>query len=817
MKSRWTDLPAIFLAGFATLLFEVTVTKIFEFSLWANYAYLVISTAMFGLGLSGVILIRWPNLLRIRDGRFLPACAALVAVTIVGAFFTLNDVPIHLPDAPGGWGREFLNIACVFCVLGLPFVFFGLVMSFVMEHRGRRANVYYFADLVGAGLGAFALVWLIPLLEPQGLVVVSAMTSLGAAALFLFGPGAGSMRRMAGLAGLAAAAAGILYAAPRAAPFAPLAVHAHKRHYNREAAAGKLEKSGWSALSRVDIAPMGRDLKRVWIAGGVNESSILRFDGNYDRARAQRDRVIAEATVVTDAQVLPHLLKTDHTVCVIGTSGGADSLQALRMGARKVTGIEMDPTIVRFVTEDYRNFDGGLFTDGTNSEIVVDEGRSYLRRAGRSFDVIEQVNNFTPVAFQNGALNLSETYLLTVESFRDFYDHLNPDGLLAISRYGSVRLLSIAVEMFRRMGMKPEEYARHLFVCEGPNWVMNTFMMKKSAFTPEEIDRLFAFFRAGSGNRSVLYAPYRTADLPDLEHNLYYKLATAADPSVYWRQCCFDFSPTTDSRPFFNHMHILGVRDTRRDQMDLLPGETRHVERHNVLGHLVPAGDLPPLLILVESLLLSSVFFGLPLWTKRELRAALRADRRAIGYFACLGAGFIFVEICLIQRLVLFLGAPVYSIATVLSSLLVFAGLGSLASGLLRPTLPTLRLLLGAVAASILVLHFGMGALTNHFLGSPLPVRIVVALLFTGGAGFLMGMPMPTGIRFLKEAGSPIIPWAWATNGFFSVVGSAVSVLLASSFGFPVVFIAAAILYASGSFWLRPLARRSNRAGNVEC
>ncbi|NKB25162.1 MAG: hypothetical protein GKR87_12460 [Kiritimatiellae bacterium] len=107
----------------------------------------------------------------------------------------------------------------------------------------------------------------------------------------------------------------------------------------------------------------------------------------------------------------------------------------------------MDPQIARFVTETYRDYAGNLFQDEKGySELVVDEGRSYLRRTDRTFDVIQQINNFTPIAFQNGALNLSETYLLTVESFQDFYDSLTPEGVFCITRWGVVRLLSTAVE-----------------------------------------------------------------------------------------------------------------------------------------------------------------------------------------------------------------------------------------------------------------------------------------------------------------------------------------------------------------------------------
>ena len=117
-------------------------------------------------------------------------------------------------------------------------------------------------------------------------------------------------------------------------------------------------------------------------------------------------------------------------------------------------------------------------------------------------------------------------------------------------------MASIAIEMFRQMGIPREQYAKHLFVGQGPSWVINTFMLKKSPFTRQEIDDLFRFYNVGHGRR-ILYAPYRTPDLPDLENNLYYKMVTAEDPSRYWRMGCFNFEPPTDNKPFFNRMKVM--------------------------------------------------------------------------------------------------------------------------------------------------------------------------------------------------------------------------------------------------------------------
>jgi len=831
MKVRPLELIALFLLAGTSLLFQVTVTKIFEYSVWANYAYLVISTAMFGLGFSGVLLTRFPNMGKKAPARFLGLFSILCGLGMFAAMMIMNAVPIHLPDAPNGWVSESINVGIVFLALALPFVFFGLVISFLLEVRAERAGTYYFADLIGAGLGCMAMVPLIPIWEPQGLVFFCSLASIAAGFMFWAvkhdGDGGASKKGVL-LGGLIALV--LAFIVPfKGADLVKLKVHVDKREYSQDLANGKIEHYAYSALSRVDIASLQENVKRVWIAGGVNESNIRRFSGNFDRLRGDWTNQYVQAVTHCDVRILPHLSKKDHTVCMIGTSGGDDSNAALRYGAMKVTGVEMDPMIVKFVTETYKDFAGGLFTDGKHSEVVIDEGRSFLRRDTRQFDVIQQVNNFTPIAFQNGALNLSETYLLTVESFQDFWDSLSDDGILSISRWGTYRLLTTAIETLKRQGMTQEQYSQHIVICKGDNWLKHTMLLKKSPWTPEEVDKIETFYKHmsqaslyGQKKRQItisgiLYAPHRTeAQLPAPGKNPYYKVATAEDPSDYYDFGPFNFSPPTDNKPFFNHFKKLGRQDpgryegsnsgafnfaggskkiVGRDGITMLPAEVREIEPPNLVDGRIAKGDLPPIIILLEALFLATLFFGFPLFSKKEIRDQLKGNIKPLWYFACLGLGFIFIEIVLIQQLVKFLGHPVYSISAVIGSLLVFAGLGSLMTSRLNMSFKTVRAILWLTAIGILIMSFLLPIVTEATIQATLPVRLIIAGALVGSIGFLMGMPMPAGIRFLKDSGRPIIPWAWAINGYFTVIGSAISVLLALAFGFAFMFYISAAIY----------------------
>jgi hypothetical protein len=640
---------------------------------------------------------------------------------------------------------------------------------------------------------------LIQYVAPQGLVLLSIILSIVSVPLFFVSSKFATNTVFVWLTcGMAIAAlAGGAFLLPTIGDSVPLTVHVGKRTYKQDLKNNLIESTSWSPLSRVDIAQMSEGAKRVWIAGGVNESSIIKFDGDYEQLRKQRGTVLDAAITVINYQAFPHFFKKDHSVCMIGTSGGADSLYALSLGARHVVGVEMDPGVAAMVLETYHDYAGGLFTDGEYSELVIDEGRSYLRRTDRKFDVIQQVNNFTPIAFMNGALNLSETYLLTVESFQDFYDHLTDDGILSISRYGSFKLLTNAVEMFRRMGVPPEEYSKHFLVVEGPQWVIPTLMMKKSAFTQEEIFSFRDWYYSLGKRRNILYAPYL-----DTADNFYSRVATSADPSEMYRLGSFDLSPATDNKPFFNHVKILGLKDVERNSIPFLPEELKHIESYNVLKNRLPPGDIPVLAVLCIAFVLASIFFGLPMLSQRKLREALKSERKALAYFACLGMGFIFVEVCLIQRFVLFLGQPVYSISIVLCSLLLSAGVGSLLSQRIKPVRNNIITLLLLIALAVLGMHFSIPWLSANFIGYSLPIRMAIALVFIAACGVLMGMPMPIAIRYLTQQQRPIISWGWAINGYFSVIGSALTILVAVNLGFGTVFYFAALCYAVAPFFL---------------
>ena len=170
-----------------------------------------------------------------------------------------------------------------------------------------------------------------------------------------------------------------------------------------------------------------------------------------------------------------------------------------------------------------------------------------------------------------------------------------------------------------------------------------------------------------------------------------------------------------------------------------------------------------------------------------------------IGFFLAIGLGFMLFEISLIQRFVLFLGYPTYSLSVILFSLLIFLGWGSRLSQYLvdrhRPALVG-----GVLAIAVLALFYakGLPLVQDRLLSSPLLVRAAVTSLVLAPLGLVMGIFFPLGIRVASAIHKDWVPWAWGINGCASVTAGILAVVLAMSFGFAFVWALSVAIYALG-------------------
>ncbi len=779
---------AVFLLSVGVLMLQIALNRIFSFTIWHHFAYMSISLALLGFGASGAMLAAFPRLGRRPLSEALPLHCAISAVTALLMLVVTGLVPLH-PHRILQDPVELAKLFLYFSLVSVPFFFAGLAIALALREAGQAVNRLYFWDLVGAGLGCALSVALIDALGPPRVVIAVALLF---AAAGLVAAGAGAGRGRLANAAVAVLLLGVMLPLPGALPFRPSddkPVGAFYRH-------GQMHESVWSSVFRTDVAgwtdsgpPPGR-LHALGLSsryrGEIPPYRAITHDGGawafMYRTPPGSPALEMFRHNITSA---PYRVLERPEVMVIGVGGGVDIVTALENGASRVTGVELDPWTIELIRETYRDFTGGIH-DRPEVRLRASEGRHYARSTDERFDLIQLTGVDTWAALSSVSYVAAEAYLYTVEAYLDFFETLREGGMLSIGTYDSPgdtrhtqRFVALSEAALRRWGVaRPEN---HIAVVLHRSRTVNAVevLTQLRPFTPDQLARLEAFVaREGF---ETWYLPGRARGRNPVIADL---IEATPDQRARSMEAAFlDLRPPSDDWPFFFSFY-----------------KWRHLfDRGGDAGpSLLAMGSILWVVMLGAALLLSALAVAAPLLAGR--RAGARMPRRGgfLLYFACLGVGFIFIEISFVQRFILFLGYPTYSLTVLLFAFLTAAGLGAWASGWL-PDEPG-RVLPGLAAALTGLLAVYVGVLPWIFdalLSAPLALRIAVTGLLCLPLGGLLGMFFPYGVRLSSALDPDFVAWAWAANGCLTVVGSIASMIVAMTFGFTAVLLA-----SLGVYWL---------------
>lgn len=750
---------SVFLITLSGLVLEVGLTRIYSASIWYHFTFVAISVALLGWGLGGFTVHLLKRKIRLQNNT-----AALVTLLYAGAIpiclWLLARFPFEVDRLP-----------LYFLAPLLPFFLAGMALSIIFDTHRASTGSLYFADLVGAALGAILVTLMLHLLGGEAALLAAAIApAIAAVCLTLAGestssadstgspvgatPPAGSLRRVIQVAGLAAVVLTTVavFSTVRSGTFrvVPGRTKAMRNQMDANPAA-RIVQTGWNAYSRIDavegVAP--RHCARLYIDSDA-WTSIFEWDGRLESAKSLRDSYRA----------LPFRLTPNGETLVIGPGGGADVVAALSSGSRKVTAVEMNPLMLKFVRS-YGARAGNVY-DRPDVETILSEGRSFVSRSNRKFDTIFLgfVDSWASVA--SGGLSLSENHLYTTEAFRAYYDHLTDDGVLVILRWDSdiPRLVSNSVATLgaEAAGKRIVALLEREGVPGEPKQML--FMLRKRAFTPAETAEISEQWTQAE----PVILPGGPA--PPLIGDVLSGTKTLAE---YESQSPRFVGPVSDDSPFYFA-----------------------IER----PFRMPAAIAGPLIkwLLIPSAALLALFaiFG------RPRRVSLAPYVGSLFYFAALGFGFIAVELALLQNLTLLVGHPIFTLSVLLFTLLAMGGIGSAVSPRVSMWVACLVVaVVGAIEAIVLP------RLVPLLLPLPLWGRIAMAILFIAPLGFAMGIPFPRGLRETGRGSLPAPPFYWGLNGIMSVLGSVTTVFVALMAGFQ-----AAMLLGSACYVIAALASR---------
>jgi len=492
---------------------------------------------------------------------------------------------------------------------------------------------------------------------------------------------------------------------------------------------------------------------------------------------------------------LANVLRPRGEFAIIGPGGGVDVLRAVANGSPSVTGIEINPIIADTIMRGrYAAYTYHLY-ERPEVNLQVTDGRSFVRNAKQTFDVVQMTLVDTWASTAAGAFALSENSLYTANAFREYFRHLKPDGMIAITRWEfrqpreALRVVSVATEALHQIGVANP--ARHFIVVSqgalDEDGIAVVVLAKKSPFTAEEEARIYEHLD-DNPDLVALYTPSSPGQNP------FSDLIARNDPWAFAREYPYNVAPVDDDSPFF-------FFTLKTDQILHDGGLQKGIDWKVNLGVVVLG------IVFLISIAAVVGFLLVPM----ALRGGRMKRSPAMLYFVAVGLGYILVEISCIQRFVLFLGHPTYALTVVIFLLLLSSGAGSLLSRrwlsqAARGWIPLLVLILGIALST-----WALPGLLGAFIGVPFAMKLLLSAVVLVPLGFAMGMPFPTGLRALAgmvevelpaaECGEPInapdnsVEWAWAMNAASSVLGSVLAMVIAIHFGLNVTLACGAVAY----------------------
>jgi len=781
MLRKAAFLTGLFVFCACVLILQIVETRILSVISFYHLAFFAISLAMFGMTAGSLIVY-------FNQGFFAPErllahlswiAAAFGLTVVISTIVLISTVlvtpPMRIILSATVWLKLIVSLVP-------PYIFAGMAISLALTRSPWPVGLVYGFDLAGAAFGCLAALALTSTLD--GVSAMLMVGALGASAAFIFALDCGEtewraleLSRFARLLRRPAmlAVALLTLALGNAAIYPHGLVLSFAKERVEDPAI--IEHTQWNSYSRIRAEKIVHGGPMMW--GGsaampaINiDQRFMNIDGDAGTTMFRFSGDLGEVDFLKyDITNLAYYIRNRGRSVVIGVGGGRDLLAAYLFGFRDITGVELNPIFIDYLTRRFRDYNRLADLPGVRFEI--DDARSWFSHTGRNlnFDLVQMSMIDTWAATGVGAYSLSENGLYTIEGWRRFITSLAPDGVFTVSRWYSPenvdetgRLLSLATATLLEMGVAVPQ--KHLFLASSGH--LSTLIVSRAPLSLQDVallrettTRLGFSILGGAGLPAASPALKAIMDAPD---------ATAlADLSAKFHQ---DVSPPTDDRPFFfNQLRITDPQAVLR---------ALHAPGGVINGNFQATITL--LIIVLLSLILVVLTIILPALPSVRLVSA-RLTAVGTTYFALIGFGFMLVEIGLIQRLSLFLGHPVYGLAIGLFALILSTGIGSIASDRFPITKVHHAVRwCGVLVVYLALLPFVLPPLVASFEGYPILVRAAAAVSVIAPLGLLLGFGFPTGMRIVNAIDPRPTPWFWAINGAAGVLAASIAVAVNIAF-----------------------------------
>jgi hypothetical protein len=767
-------LTGLFLICMCSLMLQIMETRLLSVMTWYYLAFFAISMAMFGMT-AGSLFIYFKADLFTRE-RLLEHLSWIgIAFAVAVVISTLSTISTVVLAGLTSGMMALLWLKLILIILP-PYVFAGMAISLALTRSPWPVGIVYGVDLVGAATGCLLVLGLLTWMD--GVSALLAVGAIGATAAACF---------RAAWRGSSDATMNELFVSrwlvlryPAVLAILLAAVAWFNNSVQPQGIAPMVVKDGlellppaaqqWNSFSRVRAQPEVNGKPAMW-GPSPNMPPVevqqrgMNIDGSAGTAMYRYNGDIASLEFLKyDVTNLAYRIRNRGRSAVIGVGGGRDMLSAHLFGFEDVTGVELNPIFIDWLTYRFRSYNHLADLPGTR--FFVDEARSWFARTMERFDLIEMSLIDTWAATGAGSFSLSENGLYTVQGWQYFLKALTPRGVFTVSRWydprniaETGRLLSLAIAALRERGVAHPE--AQVFLAGIPP--LATIIVANAPFSADDLSLLHK--TAGDLGFDELVSPDREVASPVLKRIVQAGNNTP-EVAALTQRYHIDLTAPTDDRPFFFNQLVLTDLASIRGAAEVQDGVIR--------GNLAATKTISIIVLLSAILVLVTLIIpSLPAVRRTQASLAWLGTL----YFALIGLGFMFIEIGIIQRVSLFLGHPVYGLAIGLFSIILSTGIGSLISE--RLELDTPQKLAGwatSLCLFVVLLSFWFPALVAVFEGQGLVVRVLVALVAIVPSGLLMGFGFPSGMRLVNAIDTSPTPWFWAVNGASGVLAASVAV-----------------------------------------
>jgi len=750
---KTSKIVVVALMSLTLIALEMAWTRILSAEFFYTFAFLVLSLAILGLGMGALSVRLFPFLNSEKKLGLMLSLSGMMAMASPLLVFQLG---LNFSQLLASWvmvGKLILTII----LLSSTFYFGGIALTVIFRNHHKEIDRLYMADMIGAGFG---IILAIILMNTFGTPVATFLIAIPILiSALIVSP---KFQKILPLILMGAA----LYVSPYGMDL----LEAPQRER------GPVIYKHWDAMAKIKMFTYPGDEGRGIVIDNAANTPVYKFDGDYQYP----DTLPKDQWGIPVGDLIHRF--DNCTFLSLGAGGGADVLQALVEGAAEVHAVEVNPWLNKMLLEgdpdgydqtyldttgaDFKDlpaYNSGLYNN-PKVTVVSEDARAYVRRFENKFDIIYSLSSNTFAALASGAFAMAENYLFTTEAFADYWYALSDSGFLMMEhQFYMPRLVTEVMDALGDIGINnPKD---HFAIYNLPKMRRNALLLSKQPLTEDILKTALKDLSPESFADIHLLFPA----VDSLKHNPIQQIVDRGWKAVA-DSMPIDISPNTDDRPFaaqlgmWRNLKLSGVER-------LLPYEFY---------------GFPLTKLLIVTILLIVIVLIIPLNLLPYLRKGLKLKSAPWLFFFLIGAGYMMVEVILMQKYTLFVGPSVYSISTILMTMLIMSGIGSRFSNKFKDALPFIGIIIWLLL-DIFVFRY----ITNALGGFSQGMRIFVTALLIAPLGFFMGMPFPKAGLKVGE----LVDWGFAVNGAASVLGSTLIILVVVSYGYAVGLILCALIY----------------------